>query len=123
MPFQAPGYVSERPGSRSSPALNEMRDFIEGVGTRTQDLRIKSPLLYQLSYTLILSQRETRRGRDNNRFFLVLPAIHRARPFRRGAVSIRRLNKFARREKKYKDCTEDTDGRLKMPRRDGRRGH
>ena len=23
---------------------------IEGVGTRTQDLRIKSPLLYQLSY-------------------------------------------------------------------------
>jgi hypothetical protein len=30
----------------------ERAERSEGVGTRTQDLRIKSPLLYQLSYTL-----------------------------------------------------------------------
>ena len=29
-----------------------LRYFIEGAGTRTRDLRIKSPLLYRLSYAL-----------------------------------------------------------------------
>ena len=30
-----------------------LKNSSEGVGTRTQDLRIKSPLLYQLSYALL----------------------------------------------------------------------
>ena len=42
----------EESGLRVAAMLRAKKN--EGAGTRTQDQRIKSPLLYQLSYTLSL---------------------------------------------------------------------
>ena len=41
------------PAARGS-AVRERRESIDSVGTRTRDLRIKSPLLYQLSYRVVV---------------------------------------------------------------------
>ncbi len=49
------------------------------AGDRTQDLRIKSPLLYQLSYPVVLKAKLTRRRDLDKRIAPLQEALERAR--------------------------------------------
>src|SRR5437588_760555 len=74
-------------------------DGIEGAGTRTRDLRIKSPLLYQLSYAPARSQfvlgsaaaMSTRRRRGRSLPALRQPTFRIERRHAAGAGGCHRL--------------------------------
>src|SRR6266487_3558038 len=70
-------------GSWSRPAWSASRNN-DPAGDRTQDLRIKSPLLYQLSYRV-----ERRSAHEVSRSHHHLPVRAQSRPTPYGSVEIR----------------------------------